>query len=185
MLCFRVLRPCPTPLNPYSIPSHSTCTRPPVQGDLPLTLHAVRHAPCSHTLLLLAPLTLTFAPLTPTLPPRVNYYDKDLFTGVAANVSANFTKYETEQLLKLLSAFHTFNHYDQAAFDDIADSITYCNHYLAPIKACPTQLATAFTAYAKHDHVRGDLFVSLARCGGHGRGQGPELWAGCCMGGCA
>ncbi|PNH00281.1 hypothetical protein TSOC_013901, partial [Tetrabaena socialis] len=34
----------------------------------------------------------------------VNYYDKDLFTGIAANISANFMKYETEQLLQDPSA---------------------------------------------------------------------------------
>lgn len=94
---------------------------------------------------------------------RVNYYDKDLFTGVAANVSANFMKYETEQLLKVLGAFLEFQHYDQAAYDDIADSITYCNHYLAPIKASPVDIANAFAAYAKFEHERGDLFISLAR----------------------
>ncbi|GFR50356.1 hypothetical protein Agub_g12566 [Astrephomene gubernaculifera] len=94
---------------------------------------------------------------------KVNYYDKDLFTGVAANISANFTKFETEQLLKVLSAFLEFGHYDQTAFDDIADSITYCNHYLAPIKSCPLELANAFAAYAKFEHERGDLFTALAR----------------------
>lgn len=35
------------------------------------------------------------------LAPRVNYFDKDLFAAVAANISANFTKYETEQLLQV------------------------------------------------------------------------------------
>ncbi|GLC52963.1 hypothetical protein PLESTB_000693300 [Pleodorina starrii] len=94
---------------------------------------------------------------------RVNYYDKDLFTGVAANISANFTKYETDQLLKVLGAFLEFQHYDLAAFDDIADSITYCNHYLAPIKASPLELANAFAVFQKFEHERGDLFVALAR----------------------
>ncbi len=114
---------------------------------------------------------------------------------MAANVSANFTKYETEQLLKLVHVFLDFGHYEQvqphctqarapvvwghscarlddpvprgalqALFDDIADSITYCNHYLAPIKAPPAQLAAAFSAYAKNEHERGDLFMTLARC---------------------
>ncbi|GLI67322.1 hypothetical protein VaNZ11_011509 [Volvox africanus] len=94
---------------------------------------------------------------------KVNYYDKDLFTGIAANISSNFTKYETEQLLKVLGAFLEFGHYDLAAFDDIADSITYCNHYLAPIKASPVELANAFAAYQKFEHERGDLFIALAR----------------------
>ncbi|KXZ54799.1 hypothetical protein GPECTOR_4g870 [Gonium pectorale] len=94
---------------------------------------------------------------------KVNYYDKDLFAGIAANISANFTKYETEQLLKVLGACLDFGHYEQAAFDDIADSITYCNHYLAPVKSSPLELANAFAAYAKYEHERGDLFTALAR----------------------
>ncbi|PNW80982.1 hypothetical protein CHLRE_07g338050v5 [Chlamydomonas reinhardtii] len=94
---------------------------------------------------------------------KVNYFDKDLFAAVAANISANFTKYETEQLLQVLSAFVEFGFYDATAYDDIADSITYCNHYLAPVRACPSQLASAFAAFAKYEHERGDLFVALAR----------------------
>ncbi|KAG2490803.1 hypothetical protein HYH03_010725 [Edaphochlamys debaryana] len=94
---------------------------------------------------------------------KVGYYDKDLYAGIAANISANFTKYETEQLLPILSAFLEYGFYNQVAFDDIADSITYCNHYLAPIKSCPKQLASAFAVYAKYDHERGDFFTALAR----------------------
>lgn len=94
---------------------------------------------------------------------RASYYDKDLFAGIAANVSANFTKYDTEGLLKVLSAFLEFGFYEQAAFDDIADSITYCNHYLAPLRAPVAELSAAFAAYAKAGHERGDLFAALAR----------------------
>ena len=32
---------------------------------------------------------------------RVHYYDKDLFEAIAHNISANFTKFETDQLLKV------------------------------------------------------------------------------------
>lgn len=31
----------------------------------------------------------------------VHYYDKDLFEGVAHNISNNFTKFDTAQLLKV------------------------------------------------------------------------------------
>lgn len=94
---------------------------------------------------------------------KANYYDQDLFNGIAANVSANFTKYETEQLLDVLAAFKSFNHLPVEALDDIADSITYCNHYLAPVRCSADKIATAFEAYAKAGVERGDLFVTLAR----------------------
>ncbi len=32
---------------------------------------------------------------------RADYYDKPLFAAISANISANFTKFETEQLLKV------------------------------------------------------------------------------------
>lgn len=32
----------------------------------------------------------------------MRYYDKELFEAVAANISSNFTKFETDQLLKVL-----------------------------------------------------------------------------------
>lgn len=34
-------------------------------------------------------------------PHRANYYDKELFDAVASHISANFTKYETDGLLKV------------------------------------------------------------------------------------
>lgn len=94
---------------------------------------------------------------------KAGCYDKDLFTGLGANISANFTKYDTEGLLEVLAAYHAFGHYSTDLLDDIADSITYCNHYLAPTKASPAALATALAAYAKAGHERGDLFTTLAR----------------------
>lgn len=94
---------------------------------------------------------------------NVKYYDKDLFTAIAANVSANFTKFETEQLLKIVKAFAEFNHYSQDLFDDIADSIAYCNHYLAPVKAPLPDVIAGLSAFAKFKHERADALLTLAR----------------------
>lgn len=91
------------------------------------------------------------------------YYDKDLFTAIGSNISANFTKFETEQLLKIVDAYAANSHYSEALFDDIADSITYANHYLAPIKVPTSEVAAAMAAFAKFKHERADLFVTLAR----------------------
>lgn len=93
----------------------------------------------------------------------VHYYDKDLFEGVAHNISHNFTKYDTTQLLKILKAYSDFGHFNAQLFDDIADSITYCNHYLAPIKAPTDEVVAGIAAYAKFGHERADLLVTLAR----------------------
>lgn len=82
---------------------------------------------------------------------------------MAANISSNFTKYETEQLLTIVKAYSEFGHYNAHLFDDIADSITYCNHYLAPIKASTSDVVATLAAYAKHGHVRADFIVSLTR----------------------
>ena len=38
------------------------------------------------------------------LPLRASYYDKELFDSIAKNISANFTRFDTEQLLKVCSA---------------------------------------------------------------------------------
>lgn len=94
---------------------------------------------------------------------HVQYYDRALFDAVSANVSANFTKFETHQLLPMLNTFAKFNHYSTALFDDIGDSIAYCNHYLAPMKAPACQVANALGAFAKYNHERADVFVTLAR----------------------
>jgi hypothetical protein len=93
----------------------------------------------------------------------VKYYDKDLFEGISKNISENFTKFETDQLLKIVKAFADNNHFTVPLFDDIADSITYCNHYLAPIKVPTSEVVAALAAYAKFNHDRGDLFVTLTR----------------------
>jgi len=93
----------------------------------------------------------------------VHFYDKDLFEAVATNISDNFTKFETDQLLKIVKAYADNGHFNVALFDDIADSITYCNHYLAPIKVPTSEVVGALAAYAKFGHDRGDLFVTLTR----------------------
>jgi hypothetical protein len=93
----------------------------------------------------------------------VHCYDKALYEGVAANISSNFTKFETVQLLAIVKAFSDSDHFSATLFDDIADSITYCNHYLAPVKVPTPAVTDALAAYAKFGHDRGDLFVTLAR----------------------
>ncbi len=62
----------------------------------------------------------------PPSPPRRSAfcYDKELFDGIAKNISANFTRFDTEQMLKIVTAFAQYDHYSTVLFDDIADSIT-------------------------------------------------------------
>ncbi|KAJ9511386.1 hypothetical protein QJQ45_029801 [Haematococcus lacustris] len=91
------------------------------------------------------------------------YSDKALLDEVARHISANFTKYETEDLLKILSALHDFGYYSRDLYDDIGDSIAYANHYLAPLKAPTDQVAKALATYAKFGHERADVMVTLAR----------------------
>ncbi len=62
-----------------------------------------------------------------------------------------------------MSAFADNGHYSAELFDDIADSITYANHYLAPVKVATTEVSAALAAYAKFKHERADLFLTLAR----------------------
>lgn len=66
-------------------------------------------------------------------------------------------------MLSILKAFADNDHFSVSLFDDIADSITYCNHYLAPVKLPTPALVDALSAYAKFRHDRGDLFVTLCR----------------------
>ena len=61
-----------------------------------------------------------------------------------------------------------FDHFSAELFDDIADSITYCNHYMAPIKCSPRDIAACMAAFAKFNHERADLFMSLSKYGGGG-----------------
>lgn len=94
---------------------------------------------------------------------KVRVYDKALFQGVAANIGANFTKFDTEQMVAILKAFADNDHFTVTLFDDAADCITYCNHYLAPVKLPTTAIVDTLAAYAKFRHDRGDLFVALCR----------------------
>lgn len=92
-----------------------------------------------------------------------DYYDKALFSAVASHIAEHYAKYETDELLTILSALHKFKHYDTVLLDDIADSLAYCNHYLAPMKSSATALATALDTYAAAGHDRADLFATLSR----------------------
>lgn len=67
---------------------------------------------------------------------------------------ARFTEFETAGLAKLLPAYASHDYFDQQLWDDVADSIAYCNHYLAPSRIPISDLAALFAAYAKYE-VRG------------------------------
>lgn len=41
--------------------------------------------------------------------------------------------------------------FDMALWDDVADAITYCNHYLSASNAELTDIAATFAAYAKYE----------------------------------
>lgn len=47
------------------------------------------------------------------------HYDKDLFIGIAAHVSAHFTQYETEGLVQLVGAMHAAGQYGTEMLDDM------------------------------------------------------------------
>lgn len=74
------------------------------------------------------------------------------------------TRKQSAQHSQIVKAFADNGHFNAQMFDDIADSITYCNHYLAPIKVPTNEVVDALAAYAKFSHDRGDLFVTLTRC---------------------
>ena len=94
---------------------------------------------------------------------RADLYDKPLFSGLAAILRAQFTTATTEGLCSAIEAFAANGHFDAGLWDDAADSIAYCNHYLAPTKVPVATIASVFAAYAKYGCDRADLFVSLAR----------------------
>eukprot|EP00879_Flechtneria_rotunda_P000599 GHRR01000708.1.p1 GENE.GHRR01000708.1~~GHRR01000708.1.p1 ORF type:complete len:394 (+),score=145.47 GHRR01000708.1:136-1317(+) len=91
------------------------------------------------------------------------HYDKQLFQQFAAIIKDRFTEFETPGLAKILSTYAAHDYFDQELWDDVADSITYCNHYLSPLNAPVADIAALFAAYAKYEVNRGDLFVTLAR----------------------
>eukprot|EP00882_Tetradesmus_deserticola_P002943 GHRQ01003127.1.p1 GENE.GHRQ01003127.1~~GHRQ01003127.1.p1 ORF type:complete len:386 (+),score=202.65 GHRQ01003127.1:188-1345(+) len=93
----------------------------------------------------------------------VGRFDRELFGQFADIVKARFTEFETAGLAKLLPTFAAHDYFDQALWDDVADAITYCNHYMAPSRIPLADVAALFSAYAKYEVDRGDLFVTLAR----------------------
>jgi len=90
-------------------------------------------------------------------------YDRELFEGFANIVKARFTEFETPGLSRLIAAFADNGHFDADLWDDVADSIAYCNHYLAPMNLSLSEIAGVFAAFAKYRVDRGDLFIPLSR----------------------
>ncbi|KAF8059110.1 hypothetical protein HT031_005282 [Scenedesmus sp. PABB004] len=93
----------------------------------------------------------------------VGRYDKELFATFAETIKARFTECETAGLARLLPVYAAHDYFDAALWDDVADAITYANHYLAPGAVPLPDIAALFAAYAKYEVDRGDLFVALAR----------------------
>ncbi len=94
---------------------------------------------------------------------KADVYDKDLFTGLASILRAKFTEASTEGLCGAIAAFSENGHFSQGLWDDAADAIVYCNHYLAPTKVPVKTIADVFAAYTKYNVDRAFLFVALAR----------------------
>lgn len=94
---------------------------------------------------------------------KADVYDKKLFSALGGILRAKFTEASTEGLCSAIEAFAANGHFDQGLWDDAADGVVYCNHYLAPTKVPVATLAAVFAAYAKYGVDRADLFVSLAR----------------------
>ena len=64
---------------------------------------------------------------------------------------ARFTEFETPGLCKVLPVYASHDHFDMALWDDVADCITYCNHYMAANNADLADIAATFAAYAKYE----------------------------------
>lgn len=47
--------------------------------------------------------------------------------------------------------YASHDHFDMALWDDVADCITYCNHYMAANNADLADIAATFAAYAKYE----------------------------------
>lgn len=94
---------------------------------------------------------------------KVGRYDRELFATFADIIKARFTEFETPGLAASLPVYAAHDYFDAALWDDVADAITYANHYLAPSRTPLTDLAALYSAYAKYEVDRGDLFVCLAR----------------------
>lgn len=89
------------------------------------------------------------------------------------HTQAKFTEFETPGLCKILPVFASHDHFDMALWDDVADAITYCNHYLSAGQAALPDIAATFAAFAKYE-VRGTEGVCVwggeVRVGVGGRG---------------
>jgi hypothetical protein len=90
-------------------------------------------------------------------------YDQALYSALAKILRARFTEASTEGLCSAIAAFAARGHFDAELWDDAADAIAYCNHYLAPTKVPLPSLCAVFAAYAKYGVDRADLFVALSR----------------------
>lgn len=73
-------------------------------------------------------------------------------------------EFETPGLCRLIAAYTDADHFDADLWDDVADSITYCNHYFAPMNCSLSEIADVYASYVRYRVDRGDLFVALARC---------------------
>jgi hypothetical protein len=71
--------------------------------------------------------------------------------------------------------YASHDHFDMALWDDVADAITYCNHYLAASNADLADIAATFAAYAKYEVRHG--FGGGARMGWAGGGH-RGWWSG-------
>lgn len=94
---------------------------------------------------------------------KADCYDKSLFTNLAKILRSKFTEASTEGLCAAIEAFAANGHFDAGLWDDAADGIAYCNHYLAPTTVPLPTLCAVLSAYAKYKVDRADLFVALTR----------------------
>lgn len=93
----------------------------------------------------------------------VDRYDKELFTALAGVIQDKYMDFETEAMCRIAAAYAENDHFEVSLFDDIADSIAYCNHYFAPDMISLKDITACLAAYAKYGHDRADLFTTLAR----------------------
>lgn len=93
----------------------------------------------------------------------MGHYDKALLAAVAAGLKAKWMALSTPEALSILRTFSAAGHYDRELYDDLADSITYCNHMYSALFIDPRLVADGFAAYAKFNHERCDLLIQLTR----------------------
>ncbi|KAF6253669.1 hypothetical protein COO60DRAFT_1463078 [Scenedesmus sp. NREL 46B-D3] len=102
------------------------------------------------------------------------YRNKQGWDTLMAGIKAAAPSLEPSDVEALVPALHAVGRFDRELFgqfadivkalwDDVADSITYCNHYMAPSRIPLADVAALFSAYAKYEVDRGDMFVALAR----------------------